>query len=635
MRLTLAAWTALAPATPALALVEAPDLSLMRQEGEIKGDLEVKIQRDILDPILGKDRAKVFIDIELEVMAKRQENVRAGQGVAERNREKAGAGGEKTTDFIVPGVPRPKTITSLSNPGRPEAAQAQLASQERKEQEEVFSLKPIVKSMLVTVIHDDTLAATKLELVRQRIIDALAKFKVAKDMIVFRPTRFNALSWLDDLKDPRVWIPLVFAGLFLLLLLYLFGPLTRLMRAYIEAIKEKPAAEVNVESEIEAPEAQGDDLGADKRELDIMLGRKPPEPPPPAEDEDAMKKFEPFVYITEDNLKRLANLFLLRREEPWLIAVVLSYLKPEFARQVLTQLPVELQARVALEALKVRQVTREQVAAIDADIKESVDFVVGGMERLTQMLEESDSQTRSNILEYLKNEKPAVYERVRKFILTFEDIATFPEREMQLIVRELKTEAMARALQNATPDDVNKFLTNMSTGASSLLKESMEYAKGLTPAQIEEERSKIIDTIKALEKEGKIAVRDPKGSGEAFQEELATERSERIVGGSAKAPAPAAVAALAAPKPAADPQALLSAGIEAHDGGRFDEAVANLRQAIDADPNLAQAYQYMGSALYQTGRGSEALIYFDKLVQLNPDPEVRAWVESFRAQAGV
>ncbi|MBI4346147.1 MAG: hypothetical protein HY553_04790, partial [Elusimicrobia bacterium] len=421
LRAWLAAWTAFLPVLPALAVVEAPDLTLMRQENEIKSDLEVKIQRDILDPILGKDKARVFIDIELEVMAKRQENIRAGSGLAERNREKGASDGGKATDFIVPGVPRPKTISALANPGRPEAAQAQLASQERREEEEVFGLKSIVKGLLVTVIHDDTLAAAKLELVRSRIVDALSKFKIQKEQVVFRPTRFNALSWLDDLKDPRVWIPLVFASLFLLLLFYLFGPLTRLMRAYIEAIKEKPAAEVNVESEIEAPKPEGDDMGLGKRELDIMLGRKPPEPPPPLEEDEDMKKFEPFAYINEENLKRLANLFLLRREEPWLIAVVLSYLKPEFARQVLTQLPVELQARVALEALKVRQVTREQVAAIDGDIKESVDFVVGGMERLTQMLEESDSQTRTNILEYLKNEKPAVYERVRKFILTFED----------------------------------------------------------------------------------------------------------------------------------------------------------------------------------------------------------------------
>src|SRR5471032_1475539 len=166
--------------------------------------------------------------------------------------------------------------------------------------------------------------------------------------------------------------------------------------------------------------------------------------------------------------------------------------------------------------------------AIDADIKESVDFVVGGMERLTTLLDEADTLTRANILQYLKNEKPEVYQRVRKFILTFEDVVTFPERDMQTIVRELKTEAMAKALQGAAPDIVNKFLSNMSTGAASLLKESIEYAQGLTPAQVEEERSKIMDVIKVLEKEGKINVRQSRGDAfSGFHEEVASEREEK------------------------------------------------------------------------------------------------------------
>ena len=46
------------------------------------------------------------------------------------------------------------------------------------------------------------------------------------------------------------------------------------------------------------------------------------------------------------------------------------------------------------------------------------------MKRLTQLLDEADTLTRANILQYLKNEKPEIYQRVRKFILAFEDFET-------------------------------------------------------------------------------------------------------------------------------------------------------------------------------------------------------------------
>jgi tetratricopeptide (TPR) repeat protein len=453
----------------------------------------------------------------------------------------------------------------------------------------------------------------------------------------------------------------------LLFLLFLFGPLSRFFRQYVSALREKKQGEYEVLNKAEDKGEDGEDEGDDtleeltKGELDIMLGRKQPEPPPapPEEDEDAMKKFEPFTYITEENFKRLANLFLVRQDEPWLVTVVLSYLKPEIARATLTLLPVELQAKIAIEALKIRQVTREQLMAIDADIKESVDFVVGGMERLTQMLDEADTLTRANILEYLKNEKPDVYARVRKFILTFEDAVTFPDRDMQTIVRELKTEAMAKALQGAAPDVVNKFLSNMSAGAASLLKESIEYATGLTPSQIEEERSKIMDVVKVLEKEGKVNVRQSRGDAfSGFHEEVASDGGDKYAartrageqavatllgaGGGSATGAPASspsAPALPAPVQAVSPaqaeaaKPYIQAGIQYHDAGRFQEAAQYLEYALSQDGTQWQGRQYLANCYVQLGRQNEAIAQFEQVLLANPDPGLRQWVEGMKAQA--
>ena len=474
------------------------------------------------------------------------------------------------------------------------------------------------------------------------------------------------MDWREDLKKPSVYLPLLYALLLLLFLSFLFGPLRRFFTQYVAALRASKQGEFEVLNKSEDKGEDGEDDKDDsleeltKGELDIMLGRKPPEPlpAPPEEDEDAMKKFEPFTYITEENFKRLANLFLVRQDEPWLVTVVLSYLKPEIARATLTLLPVELQAKIAIEALKIRQVTREQLMAIDADVKESVDFVVGGMERLTQMLDEADTLTRANILEYLKNEKPDVYARVRKFILTFEDVVTFPDRDMQTIVRELKTEAMAKALQGAAPDVVNKFLSNMSAGAASLLKESIEYATGLTPGQVEEERSKIMDVVKVLEKAGTVNVRQSRGDAfSGFHEEVASDRDEKYAprtraakqavanllgqGGPAGGPsaAPSFAPALPAPAAAVSPaqaeaaRPYLQAGMQSHDAGKFQEAAQYLEYALSQDGTQWQGRQYLANCYVQLGRNSEAIAQFEQVLLVNPDPGLRQWVDSMKAQA--
>jgi hypothetical protein len=661
---------------PAAAGVVSPNLNLLQEQNHIKADAELKIQRDVLDPILGKGKAAPFVDVEMEVKLESEESMRSGMGVSEKYKEKgAGPKGGMQTTFVLPGIPKPKTITQgPETPDRPEQSQAQQAQQMKGVQEERFALSPVFKRLQVTVIHDDTMLdpikdKTRLALVRERIVDAMGQYKLTQDQVVFRPTKFDKpplVDWREDFKKPSVYLPLLYALLLLFFLSFLFGPLRRFFTQYVAALREKKQGEYEVLNKAEDKgdgdgEEEGDDTLEElsKGELDIMLGRKPPEPPPapPEEDEDAMKKFEPFTYITEENFKRLANLFLVRQDEPWLVTVVLSYLKPEIARATLTLLPVELQAKIAIEALKIRQVTREQLMAIDADVKESVDFVVGGMERLTQMLDEADTLTRANILEYLKNEKPDVYQRVRKFILTFEDVVTFPDRDMQTIVRELKTEAMAKALQGAAPDVVNKFLSNMSAGAASLLKESIEYASGLTPAQIEEERSKIMDVVKVLEKEGKVNVRQSRGDAfSGFHEEVASDRGEKYAprtraaeqavatllgagggpaGQSAGAapglPAPAQASVSPAQAEAAKPY--LQAGIQAHDEGRFQEGAQYLEYALSQDGTQWQGRQYLANCYVQLGRASEAIAQFEQVLLVNPDPGLRQWVDGMKAQA--
>lgn len=653
--LSLALTLAAALGGSARAQIETPKLELIAQRDEIAKTAYGRVQREILDRMLGEGKASVFVDVEVELKASRRENLRFGAGAAEKNKIKEGANaGINKSSFILPGVPRPKNIMEKEDPRPAEAAQTQTAQQTKTDQEETYTQELVIKKFLVSVIHDSEVLKDKAQVdeARKLIVEALKTWDVKADDVVFRPATYHKpeKDWYSDLKEPGVYLKLLQALLALLFLIFLFGPLARFFRRYVEALVQKPAAEINVESNITPPEDEGKGSGGLEETLrsqvEMLVGRKPPEPsspppPPPPDDEEeddeegVMGKKEPFSYINDSNLKNLANLFLLRAEEPWLVAVVLSYLRPEYARQVLTSLPVELQAKVAMEALKVRQVTKEQIVAIDADIRDNIDYVVGGIERLIQMLEEADPRTRSNILDYLQNDKPTVYDYVRKKILLFEDVARFPDREMQAIVRELKTDQMAKALHGSPPEVANKFFSNMSAGAASLVKEAMEFQKDLTTAQVEEERAKVMEHIKHLEGQGRINIRAGEGEAGGFHQVIATEsvrgsRLSQITGPAAVPPPPAP----AAPVGKEDPlmaRRWYESGLESLEAGDLDQAVKSLRQAVELDHELADAYSSLGQALYQQGRYSEAIVYYENFLRLKPDPELQAWVDGVKA----
>ncbi len=624
-----------APVNP---LMEA---SLMEKQDSLRRETETKVKKEILDPILGADKSFVFADVELEVISKKAEQNKEGIGIIQKYKEKGtGAGEGASTDFILPGIPKPKSVLGDDNK-RPEAAQGQQAQQAKGVQEIRYGLETEITRFQITVIHDDTLSPASLKIARDRIDDFLLPYKIRKKdapTVLFKPTRFKAHNWLDDLKRPSVYLPLLYALLFLILLLFLFGPLWGFFRKYIKALLAKPGAEVNIEDKREeggggGGEEEGKEETEGHQSIDMNFLQKQEEQK--EEEDESMKKFEPFTYLNEENLKRLIYLFLLRKEDPWVIAVVLSYMKPELSRQALSMLPVEMQSRVALEALTVRQATREQIDAIDKDIKENVDFVMGGIERLVKMLDDSDPATRKNIIEYLKTQKPDIYAKVKQIVLMFEDIVGFPDRDMQTIIRSLSNEDIAKAVAKADPAIVNKFFSNMSQGAVNAIKEIMEYSGEVTPAQQDEAQMKILDAVKALESEGKINVRQGNtqevyiiDGGEMSSGDERRKKFESMAGPKEEAPAgPSA-------EQAAQAQQYLAAGADMYNQGKLPEALQYLEYASSLNPGDAATWQYLGGVYYALQRVDEAVAAYEKYSNLSGDPAAAEWLANFKTQVG-
>ena len=609
------------------------DITLIEKQDALRREVESKIKENILDPILGPSKAFAFADITLEFISKKAEQQKEGLGVLQEYKEKGANQGQPDTDFILPGIPKQKSILGSDNK-RPEAAHGTQRQQSATAEQIRYGVDTEITGFQVTIIHDESLSKDALQLARERIDDFLLPYKINKKdppIVIFKPTKFKSYNILEDLKKPSVYLPLLYAILFLLLLLFLFGPLWGFFRKYIRALMAKPGAEVNIEDKRGEGAGEGEGNEEQKQEghqeIDMNFLQKEEE-----EEDESMKKFEPFTYINEENLKRLIYLFLIRKEDPWVIAIVLSYLKPDLARQALSMLPVEIQSRVALEALSVRQATKEQIAAIDKDIKESVDFIMGGIEQLSKMLEDADPQTRRNIIEYLKTQKPEIYEKIKQVILTFEDIVSFSDRDIQTIIRSVSNEDIARAIKNAPPEMSEKFFKNMSAGAANNIKEIIEYSPELTLQQIDDSQMKILDAIKSLEAEGKISSyrRSEQGiyivdASDISRDEERRKRLEKISGEGKKAEKKEKTDNI-------DIKRYFDAALEFFNQNNFEQAISYLEYIVNVSPEDSLAWQYLGSSYYSLGRIDDSISAYEKYVSLSNDPKAKEWLDNFKAQ---
>ena len=492
---------------------DAPDPTALDQERRLKDDTERQAQL-ICDSILGKNRSSVLVNVELGL-----ETTHKGGSAVNLKRDSKDSLGDD--NYILPWVPAPKSVTKEETP-------KDLSLQNTAATQSTLDVKSVLKRFDITVVHDDQIPEPRIIMAKEALTSAFDRYSnILK--LVFKATSFmhegDTYNAKDVLKknftgslDTKTRLSLFLLLLAFMLLRFFFGPLAEFMKNYIEGMKEQQKNKVEMETASEN-ESENEDENENEGDEEMTPEEQAALEAQLAE-EEAMKKFVPFTYVTDENIKQLA--YLLHHEEPWIVAMVISYLSAEHSFKVMEALPADLQAKVALETALYRQTSLEQVQAIDEDIKQKIDFVVGGMEKLVVILESSDRMSRDNILEYLKNEKPAVYDRVRERILLFEDIVSFPKLAMQIVVRELKTEQLGRALRNVSPELQQKFFENMSQGAVTLLKEEMEFGRQVTDDQIEEERRKILDLIKLMETEGKIAFRQ-KGKNNGSHLELSAD----------------------------------------------------------------------------------------------------------------
>lgn len=576
---------------------------LMEYETKIEQQRIEYVQKNILDKIFAPGKSTVMIDVVLGVRT-----TTTRQQATEKKIDAKRKLGE--VDYLLPGIPKPGSIAESAVPAE---------SKGEASGTEVVGVKTeiVIESQKVTVIYDEKIKDNKVELAREAIASSL-NIKRPQD-IVFKKAKFTTGIWnrfLESLILPKYLIPLIIT---LLILMFLFGPVADFLRNYIRMLRERAPTEISIDSKLSREEEEtgtegisgaggvgGVGVGAGTVESELEQKEKQQEE----------GKYIPFSYIDDTNIKRL--IYLIAKEKPEDIAIVLSYLKPEYVKQIIESFKPHLQAQVAVALAQAREIPQEDVIRMDNYVRERIDFLVGGIHHLIELLQKVDKTTRDNILEYLKNEKPDIYQKVRPQIFLFEDLLDIPDITLQTIIRELKPENIARALRNASQELIDKFFKNMSEGARALVKEEMDYGRPMTKEQIEEEQNKIVELVKTMEKEGKIYLKEREKTFLIDASEVLTSNNQnRMLENSAG-------------------YEYYVAGVDLYNQADYENALNYFKYAIELDPQLVEAYQYIGNILYELNRYQEALEYYKKAVELNPqDKEFAEWVKEFEKSLSI
>ncbi len=219
----------------------------------------------------------------------------------------------------------------------------------------------------------------------------------------------------------------------------------------------------------------------------------------------------PFDFIRRTDPGHLLN--FIQQEHPQTIALILAYLEPNKASQILQNLPDEIQSDVARRIATMDRTSPDVLREVERVLEKKLSTIssedytaAGGVDNIVEILNLVDRQSERTIIESLEDEDPDLAEEIKKKMFIFEDIVMLDDRAIGIVLREVNTDELAKALKQVDVEVQDKIFKNMSKRAGSMLKEEMEFMGPIRVKDVEEAQQKIVSIIRRLEEKGEIVI---------------------------------------------------------------------------------------------------------------------------------
>ncbi len=231
---------------------------------------------------------------------------------------------------------------------------------------------------------------------------------------------------------------------------------------------------------------------------------------------DADEKAEGLEAILSLNADEIYD--LIKDEHPQTIAIILIHLKTAVASDVVANLPDEIKTDVAVRIATLEKVNADMIDEVNdvfKDIlknkKSSVANISGGIDRLAEILNETDEISSELILTEIEDSDAEMAAQIKQKMFVFEDLVLVDDRGFQKLLRKVETMELAIALKAASEEVKEKVFKNMSERAGAMLREEMEDLGPVRMNEVSDAQMTITSIIQEMEAKGEIIISGRRG----------------------------------------------------------------------------------------------------------------------------
>jgi flagellar motor switch protein FliG len=226
-----------------------------------------------------------------------------------------------------------------------------------------------------------------------------------------------------------------------------------------------------------------------------------------------------FTALSQADPQHLSNFIL--SEHPQTIALILAHLKTQQAAQLLALLPSDLRSDVVTRMAKLDEISPEVIKRISSVIEQrlktfagSTHQSYGGVRAVAELMNRVDRGLSQSVIESIEQDAPDLAVSIRNLMFVFEDIANVDDSAIREIIQRADKKNLSIALKGTTEEIKERFFSNMSKRAGTMMQEEIEVLGAVRLREVERAQQEIVAIARKLEEEGLLET--GAAAGEAY-----------------------------------------------------------------------------------------------------------------------
>lgn len=204
---------------------------------------------------------------------------------------------------------------------------------------------------------------------------------------------------------------------------------------------------------------------------------------------------------------------MIRLEHPQIIAIVLSFLDPDHAAEVLCLLPERAQSEIVMRIATLDTVQPSALQELDQILEKQFTLntthkssAMGGLKNAANIMNFLDSNSELRIIEQIRKSDEDLGGNIQELMFTFDNFVDLDDKAVQTLLRDIAGDRLVIALKGADQVVREKIFRNMSKRAAEMLREDLESKGPVRLSDVEAAQKEILAVVRRMAEKGEISL---------------------------------------------------------------------------------------------------------------------------------